>query len=273
LAQAACAVLTWRHVGFWRDSETLFRRALAVVPDNTTAYINLGAALERQGRLEEALTNYLAALRLEPRRAPTHNNLGNVLDGLGRHAEAIEHYHEALRLKPGTALVHRNLGTALAAQGRFDDAMAQYAEAQRLKPEDPENFHLAGVARLRHGQARAGVEELRRALRLDPNHARVLHRLARVLATDEDASLRDGAEAVRLATRAVELTAGQQPQVLDTLGMALAEAGRFDEAIVATRQAADLLEAIGQPEAAAAVRSRAALYQSRQPFRESNHGQ
>lgn len=271
LALAACAALTWRQVGFWRDSETLFQRALAVVPDNTTAYINLGAVLERQGRLEEALTNYLAALRLEPGRAATHNNLGNVLDGLGRHAEAIEHYHEALRLKPGTALVHRNLGAALVAQRRYDEAMAQYAEAQRLMPADPENFHLAGVALLRQGRTRAGIDELRRALRLDSNRPRVLYRLARVLATDEDPSVRDGAEAVRLAIRAVDLTAGQQPQVLDTLGMALAAAGRFDEAIVAARQAADLLEAIGQPQAAAPVRARLALYQARQPFLEPIH--
>jgi tetratricopeptide (TPR) repeat protein len=263
---------TWQQLGHWRDAESLFRRALAVHPGNAMAHINLGSALEAQGRPAEALHHYQAALRLQPRRAQVHNNLGNVLDALGRHEEALGHYREALRLKPGTALVHRNMGASEAARGRPAEALAHYAEALRLDPEDPQVHYLMGVARLRLGDTRGGIADLREALRRHPGHARALNQLARVLATDEDAGVRNGPEAVRLATRAVEVTDGRQPQALDTLGMALAEAGRFPEAAAAARQAADLLEAIGEAAEASAVRARAALYEARQPVRQREHG-
>ncbi len=50
VALIACAALTERQLPFWRDSETLFRRALAVTKNNPTAHLNLGAALESKGK-------------------------------------------------------------------------------------------------------------------------------------------------------------------------------------------------------------------------------
>ena len=73
------------------------------------------------------------------------------------------------------------------------------------------------------------IASFREALRLNPNHAKSLDRLARVLAAAPDAALRDGAEAMRLATRAAELTGGRQPAVLDALAMAFAEASPYPD--------------------------------------------
>ncbi|MSU59234.1 MAG: hypothetical protein EXS35_13885 [Pedosphaera sp.] len=75
-----------------------------------------------------------------------------------------------------------------------------------------------------------------------------LNNLAWLLASHSDAKLRDGAEAVRLATRAAELTGRKQPVVLGTLAAAFAETGQFKQAIETAEAARNLAAVAGQTE-------------------------
>ncbi|MGA3267810.1 MAG: hypothetical protein ABSE16_13415, partial [Verrucomicrobiota bacterium] len=61
---AGCLVATAHQLRFWRDSDTLFRHALAVTTNNDVAHVNLGVTLDQEGRYEEALAEYYAAARL-----------------------------------------------------------------------------------------------------------------------------------------------------------------------------------------------------------------
>jgi tetratricopeptide (TPR) repeat protein len=133
VALAACAALTVRQVGFWRDSETLFRRALAVTADNWVVHNNLGIVLDRQGRFPEALANYGEVLRLRPGYADAHNNIGVTYMKTGRAGLGIAHFREAVRLEPAQAEARLNLARALAEQGRSEEAAAQRAAARRLQ--------------------------------------------------------------------------------------------------------------------------------------------
>jgi len=45
LMLVASATLSWSQIQYWRNSETLFRHALEVTPDNYLAHNNLGIAL------------------------------------------------------------------------------------------------------------------------------------------------------------------------------------------------------------------------------------
>ena len=73
------------------------------------------------------------------------------------------------------------------------------------------------------GRTREAVAQYREALRLNPNLAGALNNLAWVLAASPDDELRNGAEAVRLAERACELTHYGEPLFLGTLAAAYAE--------------------------------------------------
>ena len=95
--------------------------------------------------------------------------------------------------------------------------------------------------------------------------------LAWLLSTHADAGVRDGAEAVRLAERAVRLTGGRKPHFLDTLAAAYAEVGRFDQAIKTARQAYRLLRHTSVATTAEQVRSRIALYESGKPYRQPHN--
>jgi hypothetical protein len=60
----ALALCSWRQVGYWRDSITLFRRAVDTTQDNALARYNLGTALGQAGRIEEAVAQQEEAHRI-----------------------------------------------------------------------------------------------------------------------------------------------------------------------------------------------------------------
>ena len=114
------------QAGYWRDSETLFRHALAVTDDNAVAHSNLGTALLRRGVLPEAEGHFTEAVRINPYFAEAHSNLGVALGRQGRIDEAILEWQRALELQPDYPDARRNLDRA--------EAMKRRAQA---KPADP----------------------------------------------------------------------------------------------------------------------------------------
>jgi Flp pilus assembly protein TadD len=91
---------------------------------------------------------------------------------------------------------------------------------------------------------------------------------AHVLAAGLDASRRNGAQALKLAERAVRLSEGRNPVYLDTLAMAYAEVGRFPEAIATAHKALDLAAQQPRGRFVEALTTRIKLYESQQPYRD-----
>jgi tetratricopeptide (TPR) repeat protein len=269
LALGGCLVLTERQLHYWQDSESLFAHAVAVTKDNDIAHLNLGVALEQKGRRKEALAEYHESLRLKPDYAHAHNNLANLLAGMGKTNEALVEYQAAVRLAPDLPVMHDNLGLLLAGLGRFDEAMSQYAAAAKLDPTDPRSPRLMGKALLQQGRDIEAIPHFRNSLRLDPNDFQTLTCLARVLASDENPQVRNGQIALAMAAKANDLTGGIQPVMLDTLAMAYAEIGHFDEAGRAEKQAIKLATAAGLKDDLAGMKQRLQLYESGQPYHQT----
>ena len=89
-----------------------------------------------------------------------------------------------------------------------------------------------------------------------------------ILATNPNASVRNGPEAAELAQRAIELSDGENPQILDTLAAAYAEAGWFSEAVQTAQKAIDVATPQNKLILAASIKARRQLYQAKMPFRE-----
>ncbi len=140
-----CLGLTRQQIGYWRDSEALFRHALKVTENNALAHNGLGVALDQEGRIAEAIRQLQEALRLNPDSAGFHYNLGVAFFQQGRTAEAIRQFQETLRLNADNAEAHNNLGTALGMQGQTDEAIRQFQEALRLKPDYAEARQNLGI--------------------------------------------------------------------------------------------------------------------------------
>ena len=134
----ACGWRARDQVAVWRDSETLFRHALAVTTNNSIAHNNVATIATSKGHLDEAIEHYRAALKTKPYYVDAMINLGAALAQKGQTAEGIAMIQLALRLKPDDPMAHFNLAGALASQGNYNEAIREYREALRLQPDDKE---------------------------------------------------------------------------------------------------------------------------------------
>jgi hypothetical protein len=94
----ALSAVTHKQIGYWQNSETLFRRAIAVTERNRVAHYNLAWFLAKEGRAEEAVLHYRRAIEIDPTHFASQHNLGLLLIEEGRKDEALEPLCAALRL-------------------------------------------------------------------------------------------------------------------------------------------------------------------------------
>jgi tetratricopeptide (TPR) repeat protein len=267
LALAALMGCAWRQTTFWYNSETMWNRVLACTSDNFLAQTNLGQFLVAEGQLDEAIGHYRKALKIDPDYVYARYNLAFALARQGHLDEAIVHYQKGLERKPDEAGVHYALGLALAGRGRLDEAVAHYRRSLEIQPHDAETHYQLGMALAGQGRFDEAMANFHKALEIQPRHAMVHDALARLLATCPMASLRNGVEAIEHARQADQLYGGQ-PEILDTLAAAYAEAGRFPEALATARKAFELAMQTNKRALADALRTRIALYQAGKPFRQ-----
>jgi Flp pilus assembly protein TadD len=260
--------LTWQQAGIYRDLETLWRDTLAKNPDCWLAHNNLGMLLSNQGRNDEAMDHYHKAIQINPNDSEALNNLGAALAATGRFDEAIKNYYKAIQINPGFFKALNNLGLALVAQGRFDEAIENFHKAIQINPNHPNAFLNLGIALAQSGRTKEAAAQFREALKLNPELAVAMNNLAWILATGADDALRDGAEAVRLAERACELTHYDESLFIGTLAAAYAEAGRFPEAVTTAEKAEQLATSAGLTAVAAKNRQLLELYRAGKPYHE-----
>jgi protein O-mannosyl-transferase len=177
LVLVACAGITRRQIGFWKDSGALFEHALEVTRNNNLALMHLGFCYREQGRLPEAIEAYRRALAMDPRAEEPQLNLGVLLYTSGRQQEGIQQLEAAAQMLPHSSLVHGNLGVFLLSQGRLDEAARHLDAALRLNPVYVEAHVARGDVFEKQGQREAAIGHYREALRLRPGFAPAERRL------------------------------------------------------------------------------------------------
>jgi tetratricopeptide (TPR) repeat protein len=217
-----------------RDAVHASQQAVTFMPDDAEAQANLGNALLRSARCEEATLSYVRALELNPRSPQVCNNLGNALRALGRPAEAVACYARAIAEKPDFAEAHSNLGNALRGLGRLEEAVASYRRALDIKPDFAEGWNNLGNALLDLRQMGEAAASYRRALEIKPDFAEAHGNLGNALQ-----GLGRLEEAVASYRRALVV----KPQFAgahSNLGDALREIGELAQAAASCRRAIEL---------------------------------
>jgi tetratricopeptide (TPR) repeat protein len=245
-----------------------YRRALERNPEYAEAHNNLANTLFEQGQMAAAIAHFQQALQLNPQYVEAHNNLGNALFHQGQAAEAISQYQQALDLDPNYIGAHYNLAISLNQMGRLDEAIVHYRQTLQIDPRHTGARSGLGIALYQQGNPAQAVPLWRESLRAEPNQVLILNLAAWVLATSPDATVRNGAEAIELAERAVRLSGSQDPALLDTLAAAYAEAGRFPQAVQVARQALTLAAAQNRNHLTAVLPGRIRLYESGSAYRQ-----
>ena len=219
-----------------------YRIALLIDPTYTKSLRALADSLLKSGRTSAALAHYESLLKTKPDNVEVHLIMGYTLISGGDVAGGIKHLREVLRIEPKNFEAQLNLASALASQNKVEEAIASYHKALQLDPNSALAHYQFGAVLFDAKRGGEAVRQLREALRLSPNATLTLDKLAWILSTSTDASLRNGKEAILLAERACQITHNTNPITLATLSAAYAEDGQFEKATVVAQRSQTLTD-------------------------------
>lgn len=256
-------------------AEGFFRKGVAITTGSTalgrSLRHKLGTALFLRGDVKGAMERFEEVARLAPSEgfdessAKAFYSLGVIMASSGRNREAIERFSAAVRYNPNYVEALTGLADALRRGGRVEESLKTYTEIVRINPRAAEaRFGYAmGLVRLhRYREARDWLVE---ATRVQPDQPDLALALARILAASPDNSVRDGARAMAITE---ELFKGTKTTVLgETLAMALAEVGQYDEAVKIQRGVLDAAKRAGLQSEVREMAANLRLYEQHQPCR------
>jgi protein O-mannosyl-transferase len=193
-------LITRTQVGYWKDSESLFRHALDVTQNNCVMHKNYGQVMKSQGRLDEAIYNFRRALAIRPDWVDVHDKLASTLQDKDQDAEAIAEFELVLRINPDKTDTRSSYGVSLEKIRQYDKAIEQFIMVLKADPcrlsalnnlykagveggesdkvldvilglqaKDPNNFEFcqkAGLIYGSQGNVDAAIEQLEKACRL-----------------------------------------------------------------------------------------------------------
>ena len=231
-------LLCWRQTSFWRDSETLWRHALAATSDNAVAHEKLGSVFGDQAKdatvardfalarakNTEAKNEYLKALALAPERLPSLCNLGGILSEEGKSEQAIALYERAAKVNPRVVDVHYNVANALLKTGAVEAAIASYRSALEVAPDHALSHNNLANTLDEKGRHDEAVMHYRLAIRSQPQHVQAYNNLSNTLIKQGKLE-----EAAATLLRALEISP-VSPSTLRNLGSLSSSMDDFQKA-------------------------------------------
>ncbi len=222
-------VLTWVQVGYWKNSITLYEHAIAVTENQTPSFVivynNLGHALVKEKRYEEAVTQFQQGLKINPSYSKTHNNLGFALNELKRYDQAVAHYQQAINIEANYAETYNNRADKLKQEGKVEASIAYYNEATRFEGDYAEAHFNLGVTRGQQGRTEEAIAQYQRVLEIKPDFTRAYNNLASLLGQQGDLL-----GAIEYYQQAITLDPGFA-KAHNNLGSTLAQQSKYEEAL------------------------------------------
>ena len=257
------------QAAFWRDSITLWTRAVELTPDNDIAHYNLALARLDAGQINAAMSDLEALLRLVPDHAPARARLGALVAdresaagdraaAAGQFFTAVTSYDRALAAEPTRLSVRLKRGMALAQAGQPARAVPDLEAATAGTSPEPAVANALAFGYTALSRGADAIALLRRARTAHPDDASIAANLARLLVTAEPPSLRTPLEALEIAAALNDRSGGADPRVLDTLALALDATGHRPDARAALDVALDLARTRGDAALVATLTARRA---------------
>ncbi|MGB9180863.1 MAG: tetratricopeptide repeat protein [Pyrinomonadaceae bacterium] len=162
---------TVREAGYWSDNFALYSRGMSVAPNNFLAINNLGTALAKRGRHQEAIELYKEALARKPFYWSANCNLGYSYYQLGKFDDAEQYLERAIAIYPNEPRQFLCLGMTQMKLGRLDEAANTIRHALELKPEGADYHYALGRVLQQQGDLTGALNEFEAELAMTPDHS------------------------------------------------------------------------------------------------------
>ena len=221
--------------------------SMAAAARNYRVAHQVSLALEEGIRLEAAhqdgaaFDKFKRAAQLDPRDERPHEAMGQLALQHHQISDAIDEFTQALRLSPGSADAQIGLAGAYQEGGDLAAAQRIWETLAKKNPRSVEPQEAIAELLAEQKLYQQAITRYLTVLRLAPNSALAHNNLGWLYATADDPKFRDPAAALEHARKAVMLTAGRQPDYLDTLAEALYVNGQYAEAVKIETQALELM--------------------------------
>lgn len=233
---------------------------------STFWYRERGLYYQGRGLIEEAIQEHSMALQFKPDPVG-YNYIANLAREINRFDEANSYFRTAITLAPNYLTAHVNLVRLLLEIGWIEEAQMWVEKSLRLDPSFPDAYLSIGTFYMETNRNAEAIALFRRGLKLTQGFMPIALRLAWLLSTTPDDGLRNGEEALLLASAVNEKLKSQDAKTLDVLAVAYAETGRFDQAVKAAHKAYKLAASSQQKDLADEIQARLSLFQTNQPYR------
>jgi tetratricopeptide (TPR) repeat protein len=167
-------------------AEELYREAILIDPDNSTAHANLGYLLALRGRHEEAIGEAERAIALDPARSAPWAHMGMSQVALGSIGDGLSSLSRAVRLDPENHFAWDAMGRTLLALGRPDEAEIAWASAVAARPGDVDLLISLATALAAQDKTMEAIRVLIRATSIAPDSARAWTQLGVVALVRQD---------------------------------------------------------------------------------------
>jgi tetratricopeptide (TPR) repeat protein len=254
--------------GDFKAALAAFQRGVELAPDNLTIRHKMATALSLTGDVRAAVLQFQEVLRRSPDFAGAHYSLAVLLLSNGQLDQAIERLAAAVRYDPTYLEARVQLANALRQRGRVDESLREYAETLKMDPRIGEARFGYALALVRLRRYEAARDSLVEDLDLYPGRTEFSHALARLLAAAPADRVRDGRRALALAQQLVR-EKGSPPSndLRETMAMAFAESGQYEQAAAWQREAIAGAERGGRHDLAVAMTENLRLYERQKPCR------
>lgn len=203
--------------------------ATSIRPGDVGSLIKMGELKIATGDGPGAMNAFGRALAIEPGNARANYFAGTLFEQLGEDSEAEAHYRKALEAEPQLVEPRLLLANSLMRRQEFSEAGEHYGQIAHQLPRDTEVMYLLGMAWLGSGDCRWAHPVLARGLAINPGDGQILVALARAYSICDDATEEQLRQALETAT--VMYTKAPSQLTAETLAMASAANGRFDDAV------------------------------------------
>jgi tetratricopeptide (TPR) repeat protein len=140
--------------------------------------LTLGAVLQNQGRLDEALLVFDKALQLRPDAAELWKQRANILVDLNRPGQALQGFQQALKLNPRDRDAAYNCGSTLLEMERHEEALSYFDLCEQWQPDHWPTLQKRAVALFRLGRCEEALADISLAHVLDPTQPDICNNAA-----------------------------------------------------------------------------------------------